>query len=52
MADDLDVAALVAAARQHDEAAARELVRRSIRLFSNWCARIAPTHRTRKTFAR
>jgi RNA polymerase sigma-70 factor, ECF subfamily len=27
MADDLDVAALVAAARQHDEAAARELVR-------------------------
>ncbi len=45
MADDLDVAALVAAARQHDEAAARELVRYLYPLV----LKLVRAHRPRRT---
>jgi len=45
MADDLDAGALVAAARQHNEAAARELVRRLFPLV----AKLVRSHRPRRT---
>ena len=45
MADDLDAAALVAAARQHDESAARELVRRLYPLV----LKLVRSHRPRRT---
>ena len=45
MADDFDAAALVAAARQHDESAAREIVRRLYPLV----ARLVRSHRPRRT---
>jgi RNA polymerase sigma-70 factor (ECF subfamily) len=45
MADDLDAAALVAAARQHNESAAREIVRRLYPLV----VRLVRSHRPRRT---
>src|SRR5712691_8870157 len=45
MADDFDAGALVAAARQHDEAAAREIVRRLYPLV----AKLVRSHRPRRT---
>ena len=45
MADDFDAAALVAAARQHDESAAREIVRRLYPLV----VRLVRSHRPRRT---
>jgi RNA polymerase sigma-70 factor, ECF subfamily len=45
MADEFDAAALVAAARQHDETAARELVRRLYPLV----AKLVRSHRPRRT---
>ena len=45
MAEELDAAALVAAARQHDETAARELVRRLYPLV----LKLVRTHRPRRT---
>ena len=45
MADEFDAAALVAAARQHDESAAREIVRRLYPLV----ARLVRSHRPRRT---
>src|SRR6476619_2319803 len=45
MADDFDGAALVAAARQHDESAAREIVRRLYPLV----VRLVRSHRPRRT---
>ena len=45
MADDLEAGALVAAARQHNEAAARELVRRLFPLV----AKLVRSHRPRRT---
>ena len=45
MADDFDAAALIAAARQHDEPAAREIVRRLYPLV----VRLVRSHRPRRT---
>lgn len=45
MADDLDAGALVAAVRQHDQAAAREMVRRLYPLV----AKLVRSHRPRRT---
>jgi RNA polymerase sigma-70 factor (ECF subfamily) len=45
MADEFDAAALVAAARQHDESAAREIVRRLYPLV----VRLVRSHRARRT---
>ena len=45
MADDFDAAALVAAARQHDESAAREIVRR----LYPFVVRLVRSHRPRRT---
>jgi len=45
MADDFDAAALVSAARQHDESAAREIVRRLYPLV----VRLVRSHRPRRT---
>ena len=52
MADDLDAADLVAAARQHDEAAAREMVRRLYPLVLKLVRRIVRAGPRRRIFAR